>query len=93
MVDPPGRMNPKVVETWLSDTIRQAEDMNIPGTILKQDNTTPLKWFGIDRATLGSNGIQEETINRIYRALFVYSVGFHELLKRTTSHATNRYMI
>jgi len=61
--------------------------MNIPGTFLKADNESILKRFGIDWPTLGSAGIRDDTIDWIYRALFVYSVGFHELLKKSTFHA------
>lgn len=52
-----------------------------------------LKRFGIDRPTLGSAGIRDDTIDRIYRALFVYSVGFHELLKKSTFHAQNKHLL
>lgn len=32
-----------------------------------------------------NNGIPNETVDRIYRGLFVYSVGFYELLNKVLS--------
>ena len=36
--------------------------------------------FGIDRYTFEKSGISRDTIDRIYRCLFVYSTGFHQML-------------
>ena len=49
--------------------------------------------FGIDRATLFSANINHDTIDRLYRALFVYSLGFYELLTRSLSHADNKHFL
>ncbi len=38
-------------------------------------------------------GIPTEDIDRIYRALFVYSVGFHELIKKCLEHTQKKYTI
>ena len=38
-------------------------------------------------------GVANETTDRIYRALFVYSVGFHELLKKSLEHSSNRFTL
>lgn len=38
-------------------------------------------------------GIPPEDIDRIYRALFVYSVGFHELIKKCLEHTKKKYTI
>ena len=32
-------------------------------------------------------------IDRIYRGLFVYSIGFYEMLNKSLSHAKNRYTL
>ena len=38
--------------------------------------------YGIDNETLISKGLKQEDVNRIYRSLFVYSVGFYEMHKK-----------
>ena len=38
-------------------------------------------------------GIPNEMVDRIFRALFVYSVGFYELIKKCLQHTEKRYSI
>ena len=38
-------------------------------------------------------GITNELVDRIYRALFVYSVGFYELIKKCLDHTDKKYTI
>jgi len=38
-------------------------------------------------------GIPGDLIDRIYRGLFVYSVGFYELIKKTLSHTEGSFGI
>ena len=38
-------------------------------------------------------GIPNETVDRIYRGLFVYSVGFYELLNKVLSYTEKKYTI
>ena len=45
---------------------------------------------GIDRQKLGKYGLNADQINRVYRGLFVYSVGFFELLKKCAAHTQNK---
>lgn len=69
------------MEAWIEDTLQEAEHFEIPGAIVKPKHKKPIARYGIDRLTLANGGISDETIDRIYRSLFVYSVGFHELIK------------
>ena len=69
------------METWINETLSEAENMEIPGIILKPAHKTPLLRYGIDRDRLTGKGISPENVDRIYRCLFVYSIGFFELLK------------
>ena len=55
--------------------------MDIPGVILKPEHQKPIARYQIDRLMLFGAGIPSTTIDRIYRSLFVYSVGFYELIK------------
>ena len=40
--------------------------------------------MGLDRLTLERNGFTSSEIDRVYRALYVYSSGFHELLREVS---------
>jgi hypothetical protein len=52
-----------------------------------------LKKFGVDRKNLKSKGIDNESIDRMYRCLFVYSFGFYEMLSQIFEHAQDSPMI
>jgi hypothetical protein len=67
--------------------------LDIPGVILKPDHKNPISRYGIDRLTLTNAGIPSDTVNRIYRCLFVYSVGFYELIKKVIEHCGKKYAL
>ena len=87
------KMSPKVLETWINETLQDAEHLDIPGVILKPEHQNPIKRYGIDRQELMVAGIKGDMVDRIYRALFVYSVGFYELIKKCLEHTNNKYSI
>ena len=70
----------KVMEQWLNDTLSDAQHLDIPGVILQPEHKNPVSRYGIDRIELTNSGIPNEMVDRIYRSLFVYSVGFFEML-------------
>jgi len=37
--------------------------------------------------------LPKDLVDRIYRALFVYSVGFYELVKKALEHSSGRYTV
>lgn len=86
-------MSPKVIESWINDTLLEAQNLNIPGVIVKPEQKNPLRRYGIDRKTLMDAGVPEDQVERIYRGMFVYSVGYYELLKKVLSHTSNKYNI
>ena len=43
------KMSPKVLETWINDTLQDAEHLDIPGIILKPESKQPISRYGIDR--------------------------------------------
>jgi len=86
-------MSPKVLETWINETLTDAEHLDIPGVILKPEHKNPISRYGIDRISFSAQGIPTETVDRVYRALFVYSVGFYELIKRCLEHTNKKYTI
>jgi hypothetical protein len=79
-----------IIETWINDTLADAAHLEIPGVILKPESKNPLKRFGIDREELKIGDISEENIDRIYRALFVYSLGFYEMMNKTLGHSRKK---
>lgn len=91
--DPPSAMNPKVMEHWINETLGDAEHLNIPGVILKPENKVPVFRYKIDRMTLMKGGIPNESVNRIYRSLFVYSVGFYDLIVRCMEHSNQNHTL
>lgn len=86
-------MSPKVLETWINETLTDAEHLDIPGVLLKPEHKNPIARYGIDRMSFSAQGIPNELVDRVYRALFVYSVGFYELLKRCLEHTEKKFMI
>lgn len=86
-------MSPKVLETWINETLQDAEHLDIPGVILKPEHKNPIARYGIEKTVLIEAGIPDDTVNRIYRALFVYSVGFYELIKKCLDHTDKKYTI
>ena len=84
-------MSPKVLETWINETLQDAEHLDIPGVILKPEHQAPISRYNIERMQLNNAGIPQETINRIYRSLFVYSVGFYELIRKCLEHTKKQY--
>lgn len=74
------RLNPKVIETWINETLKDAEHLDIPGVVLKPEHKNPVSRYQIDRLSLTNAGVPSDQVDRIYRGLFVYSIGFYEML-------------
>jgi hypothetical protein len=87
---PNANFNQKVLETWINETLREAEYFQIPG-ILKRERPgdgngaggrqSKCMEYGIDRLTLNNTGISNENIDKLYRSFFVTSVGLFTNLK------------
>ena len=54
------QMNPKVLETWINETLKDAEHLDIPGVVLKPEHKEPIARHGIDRLSLQMNNIDNE---------------------------------
>lgn len=87
------KLNSRILETWLNNTIADASDLNLPEMIVKNEAKVPLVRYGIDRTTLLNAGLQTNDVDRIYRSLFVYSIGFFQLIRKILEHTTKRYTI
>lgn len=46
--------------------------------------TSPLARIGMDRSSLAAYGLAPETVDRVYRVLFVYSLGFQQVLREVS---------
>lgn len=86
-------INNKVMETWLNETLTEAEHLDIPGVILKPEHKNPVTRYGIDRMELTNHGVPNEVVDRIYRCLFVYSIGFYNLVNKVIEHCPQKYYI
>lgn len=60
---------------------------------MKPVHKQPMNRYMIDRLFLHSSGVSIDGIDRIFRGLFVYSIGFYEMILRCVQHAKNKYSI
>jgi hypothetical protein len=78
-----------VIETWINNSIREAEYFSLKGTIVKKHNenstSIALQDYEIDRMTLANSGISNDQIDVLYRSYFVNTVGFYNNLKGVIS--------
>ena len=81
------------MEAWINETLRDAENFEIPGIIMKPVQKTPINRYKIDKLWLHSQGMDPVDIERIYRSLFVYSLGFYDMILKCVQHAKNKYSI
>jgi hypothetical protein len=64
--------------------------MDIPGCVMQPAHREPIARYGIDAKSFNDAQIPEEIQDRIYKSLFVYSVGFYELIKSLLKHNLKR---
>lgn len=87
------KLNSRVLETWINNTIADAASLNLPHQVIKEDSKHPLMRYGIDRTTLLKSGLQPVDIDRLYRSLFVYSIGFYQLMQKVLERTNKKYTI
>mmetsp|Transcript_19003 Transcript_19003/g.53146 ORF Transcript_19003/g.53146 Transcript_19003/m.53146 type:complete len:1099 (+) Transcript_19003:62-3358(+) len=80
-------MKGRAIQNWLNHTLAQAgkPDGAISSTAAKQ--MQGLSQFGIDNAALEKLGLDSESAERVYRAMFVYSQGLHAVLQEAVGRA------
>ena len=86
-------ITPDAIRQWVRDTLEEAEYYKIPGTIAHPDRKDTLKRYRIDRESLSAQNISEYSINRLYRCLFIYSIGFNEMLQTLLNQTANKLNI
>jgi hypothetical protein len=77
----------------MNETLADAEHLEIPGLIMKPSHKLPIVRYSIDRVEMVNQGVSMEQVDRVYRGLFVYSIGFYEMLQKSVSHATHKYTL
>ena len=87
------KLNPRILETWLNNTVADQEEFEVPSSVLKQENKLPLARFGIDRSSLLAAGLPTIEIDRLYQSLFVHSIGFYQLILKVLEHTEKKYSI
>lgn len=87
------KLSSRILETWINNTIADAASLNLPNEVTKKDSKLPLMRFGIDRTTLLKAGLQTSDVDRLYRSLFVYSIGFYQLIQKVLEHTSKKYTI
>ena len=92
LVETSGSLHPDVMEKWVSSTLKDAHNLNIPKMVLKS-GAEPLERYHIDRRTLNELGFKRESVDRLYKALFVYSLGFHQFVYSLTKDLPNSFSV
>ena len=73
-----------VLETWINETLREAEYFGIPGVLQKHrvgegsgagGRQSKSMEYGIDRLTLNNTGISNDSIDKLYRSFYITTVG------------------
>ena len=79
----------KVLETWIKETLNDAE---VTCPLTKSTHRDPMCRYQIDRMSLSIEGMSTESIDRLYKGLFVHSVGFFEFINTITKGVRNKYL-
>lgn len=64
--------------------LKDAAHLEMPGIMKRPEHKKPLDRYEVDRFTLSNMRVPLEKIDRIYRSLFVHSVGFFGLINDAT---------
>lgn len=73
-------LSPLITEQWINDALEDCNVLDIPNLILKPETKSAIAWYKLDSAYLRVHGVTQELINRLHWSLFVYSVGFNEMI-------------
>lgn len=84
------QIDPKHIEFWIGSALRESLKEGYASEPKYDPKMSILKTFGIDRNTLLDLGIKVDSINRLYRILYVYSVGFYEIMKEPLEGTKNK---
>ena len=79
------------IEQWLDNSLKVCIDENLSATagLKKFHNSKSMHVFEIDRMTLNNFGVPASDVERLYRALYVNSIGFYDIIKQSTASVTS----
>lgn len=66
----------KVVEKWIDEFLLEAEKNQLKSTKILSEGRTPLERINFSRNDLKAMNLSNDRIDRIYKTLFINSVGF-----------------
>lgn len=77
-----------LLETWLNDVLMARSAEETPLDLLQAQPSTKkgLVSFGMDRVTLIGAGLSDAAVSRLFRGMYVYSVGFSDMLRVRNFH-------
>ncbi|KAK9820233.1 hypothetical protein WJX72_007746 [[Myrmecia] bisecta] len=78
-----------LLETWLDEVLHQPTQHS-PRERQGFLGSKGLGRFGLSREALAGGGLSSEEVDRLYRSMYVYTVGFQDLLKDLLTHCDNR---
>ena len=80
-------LNNLLMETWLNDVLSAgAENETDPNLLMTGQVSSGLTRFGLSRGELTGKGLGSTQVDRLYRSIYVYTVGFHDLLRELFGH-------
>ena len=81
----------QILERWLDKTLGSLGKRLIGSHSInsKLHMVSPLRSVGLDRVSLTKRGMAREVIDRVYRALYVHSIGFHEALREMSANVAD----
>lgn len=92
--------DPLLMESWLNDALTAKDkdgktvvDPDQPPLALLQQGSGGLQGlqaYGLTRADLRAKGLSPKAIERVYRSMYVYTVGFHDILKEIFSNCEEK---
>ena len=94
------KLDVNILENWLNNTLKAAENFQIPGVIKRNiQGSGPSNGgkcshcieYGIDRLTLNNTGISNCTIDQLYRQLFNNTLGFFNSLEDIMKQQANDF--
>jgi len=86
-------INPNLIEKWIEEFLIESEISNIPSSLMRLNSKIPLERYQISRDRLKGLNISNENIDRLYNCLFVYSVGFYEVINEILAHVPDRNIL
>jgi hypothetical protein len=80
----------KHLEGFINDKLLMAAKHNFPMVIRRPEHMRPLERYDLSRIQLLEIGLMQSEIDRLYRALYVYTFGFFAILKDYGAKLDNR---